>query len=376
MNLTYELAGRMLDALPGTFDEAMVPRLAAGLTEGLAVIPDVRPSSRRLLIVLDSPLEARRPDDPDFLPTFLVGERDADQLEYLCRSGYVAHWFQCRDRQNYTMKRPGFKRRRWIRAATHSKATLPIDGDLPDDPPTTPNPTGPGDYEWFAAKEFPVGAIIYHIDANWRLTLFQRLTDKRKLWGRVALGARTDAVDVVGIVDQMRREYGDDFTLPSVDLTLPLMARIPRDLHPDLLSVTTERRRRERRRHEAAHGLRLADLTEERLADLIALYDDCTGASAAGSWPSFGPQIAGVYEQLHRTGCWEWRFGYPGNPHAKLIIRETDATGILQAHIDTNDDGPDGYPSDSSQLMGRYRRRFYKYLVANELAVPIPTSAR
>lgn len=243
-NLTLELARRLVVALPGEHNPEVIPWVAAGITRGLAAIPDPTPDSRRVYIVLDSPLSAGRPGEPDYLPTFLVGQLARRQRKYLCRTGAIAWWFRNHAAGGRKLKPPGPPQRHWARASTQSLAPLAIDGDLPDHTLTSPDPAGFGDYEWFQLREMPPGGVLYRIDSRRTLTLFQRLPNP-SLWAYLRLPA-VDAVDVRGIVDQFLAQNGRDLQLPAVHLDIPPMAEVPRRISPRLLPSRTQYRIRRR----------------------------------------------------------------------------------------------------------------------------------
>ncbi|HSX01963.1 MAG TPA: hypothetical protein VLI05_01470 [Candidatus Saccharimonadia bacterium] len=250
-NLTMELARRMLAALPGDHSPDVVSLLAAGLTRGLAVIPSPLPDDRTVYVVLGSPLEVQTAGGSDFLPTFLVGQRSLGQRQYLCLTGSVAWWFRLRARGGFKLKPPHSCRHKWVRAATQSYAWLPVEGDLPGEAPLTPNPEGFGDYEWFDLNPMPIGSVIYRISTGGRMTLFQRLGGDGRLWGRLALPARSDAVDMHGLVQQLRAEHGAELEFPAVTADIPLMTAIPPNLSP-YLWPNPQRRAWLRQRRKAA----------------------------------------------------------------------------------------------------------------------------
>src|SRR5262249_23247931 len=146
-----------------------------GFSQELAAIRDVLPGSRRVYIVLGSPLDAADPSDPDFLPVFVLGELSKRQRKYLVRSGTVATWFRGHAVGGRTLRAPNPHPGKWVRASTDSLAWVPIDGNLPDTAITVPDPDGHGSYEWFDLTTMPTGSIIYRISTYGVLTLFQRL---------------------------------------------------------------------------------------------------------------------------------------------------------------------------------------------------------
>lgn len=119
-------------------------------------------------------------------------------------------------------------------------------------------------------------------------------------------------------------------------------------------------------------GLAASGLTELRLAHIVELYDRATGSDAAGRWPGYGPQLDNVVAQLHSGRLWECRFGYPGNANAKLVIRLVSQS-LLRIEIDTNDDGPAGYPEASRHIRAVFQRLLEQYLTQHGISAALPS---
>jgi hypothetical protein len=121
------------------------------------------------------------------------------------------------------------------------------------------------------------------------------------------------------------------------------------------------------------YGLRRDHLTAELLTDFARLYDACTGANVCEFWRA-EDRWRGVMEDLEERRDCERRFGYPGNDHAKLILRDL-GSGLIKVFLDTNDDY-DGYPEASVPLMDAFRERVEKLLQDRGIAVLLPSPVR
>jgi hypothetical protein len=118
-------------------------------------------------------------------------------------------------------------------------------------------------------------------------------------------------------------------------------------------------------------GIRPPDLTAEHLAGILRCYDEATGADIS-THRRADQELARALEDLRGSASlWESRYGYPGNCHGKLVIRD-GYQSVLRILLDTNDDVNGGYPEASLQLIARFRELVYAYLQQKNVAAEIP----
>ena len=118
-------------------------------------------------------------------------------------------------------------------------------------------------------------------------------------------------------------------------------------------------------------GIKFEDLSQNRLAHMVRIYDNLTGARELESWlPNWGFDTTTTH--LQEFSRCEWRFGYPGNAHAKLVFKLDRATGVVTVFIDPNDDFNGQYSPSSLELIVKYNNELDAYLQAEQVAVELP----
>lgn len=129
---------------------------------------------------------------------------------------------------------------------------------------------------------------------------------------------------------------------------------------------------------ERRYGMRLADLTDSVLVDVVQLYDRVVGIHKGPSPKRATSEVAGmvsrINESVANSGFWEYRFGSRLTNESKLFVekpRRADGSDTVRFRFDPNVSGPlTGHP-DEKQLIDDFRDEVQRYLIEHGMAVEI-----
>ena len=208
------LAERILAAMPEMDHPSAIESLSIAISRGFGVCRDPRPGCNRAILVIRTLLDATPRTANDHVPTLVVVSLlGSDERHGLQETSRVAAFF--RRSARHAGKQPIGFTRTWAPAAIDSYAIVPIDGNLPElEAVVTDTRFSNNCYEWFDLAKVEIGGVVLRIDSGSRLILFQRLGAEQ--WASVTATVAYDAVDVWGIVQQLRVENGGSLELDTV----------------------------------------------------------------------------------------------------------------------------------------------------------------
>jgi hypothetical protein len=201
----------------------VVEQLSIAVSEGIGVARKDY-SDRRVFAVLASLLEAEEPGG-DFCPTFVAGEVQSVQRNRKVRErSRVIRALQQEERVHGHQIRPKRLKGR-IPVPANSTAIVPLGGDIGDEDIVGTTEREGVRTDWYTLNNVPTGGIIYRVNADYTVILYQKLADNA--WVRVAFDGSSDVVNLPRLL-AAKAGRGNRFTrVKRIDGPMPLIRPLP-----------------------------------------------------------------------------------------------------------------------------------------------------